>query len=97
MGNGGGEENRSCTLPYWCRWREFLNSIGAHVLHLVQDEIADDNTFIDLEERYTHWFEQNDCVAVLVRPDFYVFGAVRRLEEVPNLVADLQIQLMFGI
>jgi flavoprotein hydroxylase len=74
--------------------REFLHSIGAHVLHLAQKETAGDNSFVDLEGRYTGWFEQNDCAAVLVRPDFYVFGAVRRLEEIPNLVADLQAQLV---
>ncbi len=73
--------------------REFLTSIGAHVLHLAQSETANGDAFTDLEGRYTGWFEANGCEAVLVRPDFYIFGAVRTLKEVPDLVADLQAQL----
>ena len=73
--------------------REFLASLDTHVLHVAQSETTSDDTFVDLEGRYTGWFEANGCEAVLVRPDFYVFGAVRKLEEVPDLVADLQTQL----
>ncbi len=73
--------------------REFLASIGAHVLHLAQAETTSDGAFIDLEGRYAGWFEENGCEAVLVRPDYYVFGAVGKMEEVSNLVADLQAQL----
>ncbi len=76
--------------------REFLASIGTHVLRLAQDETAGDEAFIDLEGRYAAWFEENDCEAVLVRPDYYVFGAVKKLEEVPDLVADLQ-ALLAGV
>lgn len=73
--------------------REFLDSIGTHVLHLAEGETTGGDAFVDLEGRYVGWFEEHGCEAVLVRPDFYVFGAVRRLEEVPDLVADLQAQL----
>ncbi|MDQ2902764.1 MAG: bifunctional 3-(3-hydroxy-phenyl)propionate/3-hydroxycinnamic acid hydroxylase [Ktedonobacteraceae bacterium] len=73
--------------------REFLEAIGTHVLHLAESETTGSDTFVDLEGRYSGWFEQNDCEAVLMRPDFYVFGAVRRMEEIPDLVADLQAQL----
>ncbi len=73
--------------------REFLASLDAHVLHVAQSETTSDDTFVDLEGRYMGWFEANGCEAVLVRPDFYVFGAVRKLEEVPDLVADLRTQL----
>ena len=73
--------------------REFLDSIGAHVLRLAQGETAGGDAFVVLEGLYARWFEENGYEAVLVRPDFYVFGAVSRLEEVPDLVADLQAQL----
>ena len=73
--------------------REFLASIGTHVLRITQGETANDDTFVDLEGRYVSWFEENGCEAVLVRPDFYIFGAVRNLEDAPHLVADLQTQL----
>jgi 3-(3-hydroxy-phenyl)propionate hydroxylase/flavoprotein hydroxylase len=34
-------------------------------------------SFADVNGSYSKWFEANDCSAVLVRPDFYVFGAAR--------------------
>ena len=74
--------------------REFLDSIGGHILHLAQGETVSSDAFVDLEGYYTKWFEENDCEAVLVRPDFYIFGVANRVEEVPKLVADLQTQLM---
>ena len=74
--------------------REFLASIGTHVLCITQGETASDDTFVDLEGHYVSWFEENGCEAVLVRPDFYIFGAVRNLEDAPHLVADLQTQLI---
>ena len=74
--------------------REFLDSIGGHVLHLAQGETVSSDAFVDLEGYYTKWFEENDCEAVLVRPDFYIFGVANRVEEVPKLVTDLQMQLM---
>lgn len=73
--------------------REFLASIDTHVLRLAQGETAGDEAFVDPEGRYAGWFEENGCEAVLMRPDYYVFGTVRRLKEVPDLVADLQAQL----
>jgi len=73
--------------------REFLDSIGAHVLRLTQDETVGGDAFVDLEGYYANWLEENGCEAVLVRPDFYIFGAVNRREEVSDLVADLQAQL----
>jgi hypothetical protein len=73
--------------------REFLASIGTHVLRLARGETTGGDSFVDLEGRYAAWFEQNGCEAVLVRPDFYVFGAASSLEEVPVLIADLQTQL----
>ncbi len=76
--------------------REFLASIGTHVLRLAQDKTTDSDSFVDLEGRYAAWFEENGCEAVLMRPDYYVFGAANSLEDVPDLVADLQTQLAAG-
>jgi len=35
------------------------------------------------------WFRQHDCIAVVVRPDHYVFGAVKALDDLPELLAGL--------
>jgi 2-polyprenyl-6-methoxyphenol hydroxylase-like FAD-dependent oxidoreductase len=47
----------------------------------------------DLDGRLTAWLAQYNAHAVLVRPDFYVFGAAACAEAVPQLLKDLQTQL----
>ena len=74
--------------------RAFLTSIGTHILSLAQTETPNDDSVVDLEGRYGAWFEQSGCEAILVRPDFYIFGTAKRMEDVSALVADLQLQLV---
>ena len=47
----------------------------------------------DLDGRLTAWLADHDAQAVLVRPDFYVFGSARSPEELPALLEDLRSQL----
>jgi 2-polyprenyl-6-methoxyphenol hydroxylase-like FAD-dependent oxidoreductase len=47
----------------------------------------------DVDGRLTGWLAEHGAHAVLVRPDFYVFGSAASPEELPALVADLQAQL----
>jgi len=44
----------------------------------------------DLDGRLTAWLQQNAVSAVLVRPDFYVFGAAASVDDLPSLVDDLR-------
>jgi hypothetical protein len=53
-------------------------------------------TLFDINGTYSQWFAAHHCAAVLVRPDFYVFGTAASQEEIPSLVMDLQIQLAGG-
>ncbi len=39
------------------------------------------------------WFEKYECVGAIVRPDHYVYGAIRAVEEVPDALITLQQQL----
>ena len=48
---------------------------------------------IDVEGTYAAYFERHGIAAVVNRPDFYVFGAVRRLADLPGLINDLMHQL----
>jgi 2-polyprenyl-6-methoxyphenol hydroxylase-like FAD-dependent oxidoreductase/catechol 2,3-dioxygenase-like lactoylglutathione lyase family enzyme len=50
----------------------------------------------DLDGRLTAWLAENAAYAVLVRPDFYVFGSVGSAEELPALLEDLRSQLHQG-
>ena len=53
-----------------------------------QDEI-----WLETESVFTNWVRQLGAVAVLVRPDHYVFGSAARLEAVQALLDDLHQQL----
>jgi 2-polyprenyl-6-methoxyphenol hydroxylase-like FAD-dependent oxidoreductase len=47
----------------------------------------------DIDGRLTTWLSEHGAHAVLVRPDFYVFGSASSPEDVPALLEDLQTQL----
>ncbi|WP_322071874.1 bifunctional 3-(3-hydroxy-phenyl)propionate/3-hydroxycinnamic acid hydroxylase [Paraburkholderia bannensis] len=67
--------------------RSWLERVGVKVVAVgAQQAVA------DIDGTYAAWFAQMGCRAVLVRPDFYVFGAGEALE----LVRDLQRTLYWG-
>jgi 2-polyprenyl-6-methoxyphenol hydroxylase-like FAD-dependent oxidoreductase len=45
---------------------------------------------LDVTGAYRAWFAAHDCIAALVRPDFYVFGTAARGEDPSALVRRLQ-------
>ena len=47
----------------------------------------------DLDGRLTAWLSEHSLHAVIVRPDFYVFGSAPSSEDLPALLEDLQAQL----
>ena len=47
----------------------------------------------DVDGRLTAWLAAHDRHAVLVRPDFYVFGSAATAAELPALLQDLAAQL----
>ena len=47
----------------------------------------------DLNGRLTTWLTEHGVYAVLVRPDFYVFGSSRSSKELTELLQDLRSQL----
>jgi 2-polyprenyl-6-methoxyphenol hydroxylase-like FAD-dependent oxidoreductase len=51
----------------------------------------------DVDGTYTRWLEHLGVTAVLARPDFYIFGAVGRNEEVDSLVTELGRQLQVPV
>lgn len=69
--------------------RAFLESIGA-IVASVGDESA---TVIDELGTYAGWFAEHGRVAVLARPDFYVFGSAADITDVNTLVMELRTAL----
>ena len=47
----------------------------------------------DLDRRLTGWLSEHRAHAVIVRPDFYVFGSAPSAEALPPLLDDLALQL----
>jgi catechol 2,3-dioxygenase-like lactoylglutathione lyase family enzyme len=47
----------------------------------------------DIDGRLTNWLREHGAHAVLVRPDFYVFGSVSSSAQLPALLDDIRFQL----
>lgn len=70
--------------------RALLEVLGASVVSL--DGATPAGTR-DADGRMTTWLDEHDLHAVLVRPDFYVFGSAATPADLPALVRDLRERL----
>ncbi|MEU0508021.1 bifunctional 3-(3-hydroxy-phenyl)propionate/3-hydroxycinnamic acid hydroxylase [Amycolatopsis sp. NPDC006125] len=70
-----------------------VNALGIRLLCL---DPAQPDGCTDLDGRLTGWLSETGVEAVLVRPDFYVFGCAPTTADVPALLADLRDQLLTG-
>ncbi|NGO66884.1 bifunctional 3-(3-hydroxy-phenyl)propionate/3-hydroxycinnamic acid hydroxylase [Streptomyces boncukensis] len=73
--------------------RGYLDEIGAHVVHVRPPGAsghAPAGAVADVDDVYRPFLRGHGAGAVLVRPDFYVFGAVRDNDRLPALVARLR-------
>jgi hypothetical protein len=66
--------------------RAAFEMLGGRVVTL-DDEVR------DVDGRISSWMRAHGAAAVLVRPDYYVFGAVANVSDVPVLLASLLAQL----
>ncbi|MFJ6895144.1 bifunctional 3-(3-hydroxy-phenyl)propionate/3-hydroxycinnamic acid hydroxylase [Streptomyces hokutonensis] len=67
--------------------RATLGALGVEFAHV--SRAAGDDHFVDLDGDYDLWFRGTGRKAFLCRPDNYVFGSVRTLDELPALVDEL--------
>ncbi len=76
---------------------KFLDGIGTRLVRMVPADTptADlaPRDALDVEDRYLPYLSEMDALAVLVRPDFYLFGIARDEDELHSLVDDLATQL----
>jgi len=68
----------------------FLERLGTHLVSL---DPAQEAAVRDVDGRLTSWLAAHDAAAIIVRPDFYVYGALSCVEDLPPLVRDLRQQL----
>ncbi len=72
------------------RERKLLDTLGATVASL---DPAAQSGVRDVDGRLTAWLAEHNAHAVLIRPDFYVFGGAASAQAVPELLEDLRTQL----
>jgi 2-polyprenyl-6-methoxyphenol hydroxylase-like FAD-dependent oxidoreductase len=71
--------------------RAVLARIGAQTIGVTCDEsrLVAGRVLYDVSGKYRAFFDEHDAKAIIVRPDYYVFGAVSGLSGLPALVAML--------
>jgi 2-polyprenyl-6-methoxyphenol hydroxylase-like FAD-dependent oxidoreductase len=72
------------------RERKLLDTLAVTVASL---DPAAPHGVRDRDGRLTAWLSEHNAHAVLVRPDFYVFGAAASAHALPELLEDLRTQL----
>ncbi|MDT4806528.1 3-(3-hydroxy-phenyl)propionate/3-hydroxycinnamic acid hydroxylase [compost metagenome] len=74
--------------------RAFLDHLGVRSIRLSENGAP--GTCCDLSGKYHRFMRAAGLQAVLVRPDFYIYGGAGHLSEIPALVDDLRRGLGFG-
>jgi len=69
------------------RQRTLLSQLDVEMVHVSRGPGPD--YYIDIDGEYDLWFRNNHRKAFLQRPDNYVFGSVRSVDELPTLLDDL--------
>ncbi|MGC2963721.1 single-component resorcinol 4-hydroxylase [Paraburkholderia sp. GV068] len=72
-----------------------LVRIGARTIGITDDpaKTALGRILFDVSGKYRQFFDEHGVKAIIVRPDYYVFGAVKTLSALPVLVTNLASQL----
>lgn len=75
------------------RQRGLLEAIAARVVHVSQATLSDPDSLVDIDATYAKWFTELQVEAILVRPDYYVFGTASTMGDIPALLDDLASRL----
>jgi 3-(3-hydroxy-phenyl)propionate hydroxylase len=73
--------------------RRFLEAIHGHAVGVSTEEKP--GLAIDVNWTYERYFEEHEIVGFIMRPDFYMFGCLKSLDELPAAIDDLRAQLNF--
>ncbi len=68
-----------------------LDQLGAYTIGVTHDasKVVPNRVLYDVSGKYQQFFAQHDAKIVIVRPDYYVFGAARSAAEANDLVGTL--------
>jgi 2-polyprenyl-6-methoxyphenol hydroxylase-like FAD-dependent oxidoreductase len=73
--------------------RAGLEQIGLRVIRLSQSATETPGVYRDVSGKYHHFMHEAGLSALIVRPDFYLFGGVGEINQLPALLDDLLAQL----
>lgn len=68
---------------------EVLNNLGATVVTVADKREATDSEIADTQEQFLPWLERFGVNAIVVRPDFYVFGGAENTARLEEVITDL--------
>ncbi len=74
--------------------RAFFDAIGGKLVGVSGEE--EDGLALDITWTYERYFAAEGMAAFIMRPDFYLFGTVASLDEVPAMIDALREQLGVG-
>lgn len=75
--------------------RDLWKKLGGHIVTI--GEVSSTNAISVAEASsssvYADWLSENECVAVLMRPDFYIYGVAKLPTDISKLIDDLSSSL----
>ena len=63
-----------------------IEDLGIDLAHVSRGAQLDSESFFDIDGNYDSWFESSGRKAFLQRPDNYIFGTAKTIEEIPFLL-----------
>jgi len=74
--------------------RAYLDALGVRAVYVTRGALPEaDDIAMDYDLTYTKWFSELGVEAVLVRPDFYIYGTASTLADLSDLVDGLARQV----
>jgi 2-polyprenyl-6-methoxyphenol hydroxylase-like FAD-dependent oxidoreductase len=72
----------------------FLDDLRTSFAHIAKGANGDeDDAAVDIDGDYASYFAMHGLSAIIIRPDFYVYGGVAELDGLPELVDELRAQI----
>ena len=69
-------------LAFWAK-------LGGKIVHIGDG----DGTLKDVDGYFSRLMDEISCDAIVKRPDYYIFAACNRVDDLPALIADLRLRL----
>ena len=78
--------------------RQFLERVRGVTVGVTSDSarLGEHQLAFDRHDTYADYFERNGYVAIVLRPDFTLFGGASSRDQLPALIDELQEQLLAG-